>query len=168
MNLETVEKLIELVRKHSIHQIEVEEGGTRISVTAQAAGVTAAPAMYQPQPPMMSPYLVPSHAPAAMTAVPPPPPSGEPARADGPRAVPTGKGRVVHSPFVGTFYRSPSPGADTFVEVGKRVKKGDPLCIIEAMKLMNEIEAEFDGVIKEILVDNESPVEFDQPLFVME
>ena len=74
----------------------------------------------------------------------------------------------MKSPFVGTFYRAPSPEADNFVDVGSRVKKGDTLCIVEAMKLMNEIESEFDGVIKEILVDNETPVEFDQPLFVFE
>jgi len=86
--------------------------------------------------------------------------------AESAKAAPAGK--VVRSPFVGTLYHAPSPGADPFVEVGKRVKKGATLCIVEAMKLMNEIEAEFDGVIKEILVANEQPVEFDQPLFVME
>lgn len=76
--------------------------------------------------------------------------------------------KVVRSPFVGTFYEAPSPGAVPFVKVGQRVKKGDVLCIIEAMKIMNEIEAEQDGVIKEILVSNGSPVEYDQPLFIFE
>ena len=77
-------------------------------------------------------------------------------------------GTQVTSPMVGTFYRAPSPGADPFVEVGTQVKKGDTLCIIEAMKLLNEIEAEVSGTVKEILVDNGSPVEFGQPLFVIE
>ncbi|WP_289168346.1 acetyl-CoA carboxylase biotin carboxyl carrier protein, partial [uncultured Parasutterella sp.] len=80
----------------------------------------------------------------------------------------TPSGTQVTSPMVGTFYRAPSPGADPFVEVGTQVKKGDTLCIIEAMKLLNEIEAEVSGTVKEILVDNASPVEFGQPLFVIE
>jgi acetyl-CoA carboxylase biotin carboxyl carrier protein len=77
-------------------------------------------------------------------------------------------GKVIRSPFVGTFYRASSPDSEPFATVGQRVKKGDSLCIIEAMKLMNEIEAEFAGVIKEILVENEEPVEYDQALFVIE
>ena len=76
--------------------------------------------------------------------------------------------KVITSPFVGTFYRAPGPGADPFVEVGQQVKKGDVLCIIEAMKLMNEIEAESAGTVVEVLVENGKPVEFDQPLIVLE
>ena len=78
------------------------------------------------------------------------------------------KNNIVKSPMVGTFYLKPSPTSNAYVEVGKEVKKGDTLCIIEAMKLMNEIESKFDGVVKEVLVDNESPVEFGQEMFVIE
>ncbi len=164
-NLELLEKVIELVRRHGIYQVEIEEGGVKLSVTASAphSGVVSgfSPAManmagaYAPMP---GGYGQAAPAPAA------PPMGAAPAEASKPVA----KGRLIRSPFVGTFYRSSSPGSDPFTDIGKRVKKGDALCIIEAMKLMNEIEAEFDGVIKEILVDNEQPVEFDQPLFVVE
>lgn len=156
MKLETLEKVIELVRRHGIHQLEVEDETLRISVTATAPGVPAGMSVMSP-----AAYMQP----AAGAAV---QPAAAAATAGGKPAAPAYSGRVLKSPFVGTFYRSPSPGSDSFVELGKRVKKGDTLCIIEAMKLMNEIEAEFDGVIKEILVDNEQPVEFDQPLFVLE
>lgn len=167
----TLEKLIELVRKHGIHALEIEEGGARFSVTATPpGGSTVMPQMFAQQP-MHAPYPMPPQASMQIQHAPPPPsfapPSSGETEPKAAKKVP-GKGRVVHSPFVGTFYRSASPGSDPFVEIGKRVKKGDALCIIEAMKLMNEIEAEGDGVIKEILVENESPVEFDQPLFVME
>jgi acetyl-CoA carboxylase biotin carboxyl carrier protein len=171
MKLEKLEQVIELVRRHGLHQVEIEEGGTRISVTAtapQAAPVTGLPfgygmaAMAPGATVMASGQAAPSaFAPSAAASA----PQGN-TSAEGKTSVPSGK--IVRSPFVGTIYRSSSPGADPFVEVGKRVKKGATLCIVEAMKLMNEIEAEFDGVIKEILVDNEQPVEFDQPLFVME
>jgi len=156
MKLETIEKVIELVRRHGIHQLEVEDETLRISVIATAPSVPAGMSLMS-----SAAYMQP----AAGAAV-----QGAPAAATvgGKPAAPAYSGRVLKSPFVGTFYRSSSPGSDSFVEVGKRVKKGDTLCIIEAMKLMNEIEAEFDGVIKEILVDNEQPVEFDQPLFVLE
>ena len=170
MKLEKLEQVIELVRRHGLHQVEIEEGGTRISVTAtapQAAPVTGLPFGYgmaamAPGAMMASGQAAPSaFAPTAAASA----PQGN-TSADVKTSAPSGK--IVRSPFVGTIYRSSSPGADPFVEVGKRVKKGATLCIVEAMKLMNEIEAEFDGVIKEILVDNEQPVEFDQPLFVME
>jgi len=156
MKLDTLEKLIELVRKSGVHQVEIEEGGVRMSVTAAAPQVGFAAPNFAPQgmfqahqsfaPPVAAAVAAPQAAPPKPLAV----------------------GKVLRSPFVGTFYRSPSPGSDFFVEIGRRVRKGDTLCIIEAMKLMNEIEAECDGMIKEILVDNESPVEFDQPLFVIE
>lgn len=93
-------------------------------------------------------------------------PTPEPADVDADKEGP--EGEVVHAPIVGTFYRAPAPDEDAFVEVGDRVKKGETLCIIEAMKLMNEIEAEFSGTITEILVANEEPVEYDQPLFVVD
>jgi acetyl-CoA carboxylase biotin carboxyl carrier protein len=89
------------------------------------------------------------------------------APAAAPAATPVAQGHVVKAPMVGTFYRSPSPGGKPFVDVGQSVKEGDPLCIIEAMKLLNEIEADKSGVIKEVLVENGEPVEFGQPLFVI-
>lgn len=161
MNLEKIEKIIELIRKHGVNHIEVEDGDFKVSVTASPSG-GAAPSFFAPQvmPPMHGYQQVATaaHAPAA--------PATPTASAGSEKKVITGK--VIRSPFVGTFYRSPSPDADPFCDIGKRVKKGDTLCIVEAMKLMNEIEADFDGVIKEILVENEQPVEFDQPLFVLE
>ena len=120
----------------------------------QAQAAQAAPAIIEiPQATPAPAAPAPSAAPAAPSAA---PASNSPS------------GTQVTSPMVGTFYRAPSPGADPFVEVGTQVKKGDTLCIIEAMKLLNEIEAEVSGTVKEILVDNGSPVEFGQPLFVIE
>jgi acetyl-CoA carboxylase biotin carboxyl carrier protein len=163
-SLERIEKIIEMVRRYGIHQLEIEEGGTRVSVTATPpGGGSGMPMQYgmmgaQQMPMGYAPqqtHQAPSAAPAA--------PAAAPAGAKAPTS-----GKVVKSPFVGTFYRAAAPGAENFADIGKRVKKGDTLCIIEAMKLMNEIEADFDGVIKEILAENEQPVEFDQPLFIIE
>ena len=145
MDLRKLKTLIDLVQASGIAEIEINEEGDHVRIVnrpaqaAQAAPAPAAPA--------------PSAAPAAPSAA---PASNSPS------------GTQVTSPMVGTFYRAPSPGADPFVEVGTQVKKGDTLCIIEAMKLLNEIEAEVSGTVKEILVDNGSPVEFGQPLFVIE
>jgi acetyl-CoA carboxylase biotin carboxyl carrier protein len=154
MNLEKLEKVIELVRKHGMHEVRIEDDDTKITVRATPPG-TGAPMMAAPQQPM---YHQSPMAPAPVAAAPEAAPAA--------KAAPVGK--VMKSPFVGTFYLAPSPEADAFTSVGARVKKGDTLCIVEAMKLMNEIESEFDGVIKEILVDNETPVEFEQPLFLFE
>jgi acetyl-CoA carboxylase biotin carboxyl carrier protein len=160
MDLEKIEKVIELLRKHGVNQIEVEDGSFKISVTASPAGGGSPFFGQHMMPQMMGYQQAPIAAPAQSVA---------PASSDGPAEKVLGaKQKLLKSPFVGTFYRSPSPENDAFVNVGSRVKKGDTLCIIEAMKLMNEIEAEFDGVIKEILVENQSPVEFDQPLFILE
>jgi acetyl-CoA carboxylase biotin carboxyl carrier protein len=178
--IEWVEQLIEVVKKHGIHQLEVEQKDQKVVIVAQAP--------HAPQAPQGS-GLYPGQHPAMMSQVPgvypqlygyhthqAPPPSGPGGVGihNGPGNTPPAstpaptKGRVLRSPFVGTFYRAGAPGAENFVEIGKRVKKGDTLCIVEAMKLMNEIESEADGVISEILVENEQPVEFDQPLFVIE
>ena len=141
--------------RDSIAEIEINEEGDHVRIVnrpAQAA--QAAPAIIEiPQAAPAPAAPVPSAAPAAPSAAP---------------ASSSPSGTQVTSPMVGTFYRAPSPGADPFVEVGTQVKKGDTLCIIEAMKLLNEIEAEVSGTVKEILVDNGSPVEFGQPLFVIE
>lgn len=167
MNLEALEKVIELARKHGIHQIEVEDKDLKVVVTTTAPQVHVGSAAHHPMTPVYAapmPQSVAYQAPTQSPAMAPLPAQAVEREAK----APTTKGRILKSPFVGTFYRSSAPGADPMVDIGKRVKKGDALCIIEAMKLMNEIEAEFDGVIREILVENEQPVEFDQPLFVIE
>lgn len=158
MDLRKLKTLIDLVQASGIAEIEINEEGDHVRIVnrpAQAA--QAAPAIIE----------IPQAAPAPAAPV----PSAAPAAPSAPSAAPASSspsGTQVTSPMVGTFYRAPSPGADPFVEVGTQVKKGDTLCIIEAMKLLNEIEAEVSGTVKEILVDNGSPVEFGQPLFVIE
>jgi acetyl-CoA carboxylase biotin carboxyl carrier protein len=155
MDLRKLKTLIDLVQASGIAEIEINEEGDHVRIVnrpAQAA--QAAPAIIEiPQAAPAPAAPVPSAAPAAPSAAP---------------ASSSPSGTQVTSPMVGTFYRAPSPGADPFVEVGTQVKKDDTLCIIEAMKLLNEIEAEVSGTVKEILVDNGSPVEFGQPLFVIE
>ena len=147
MDLRKLKKLIDLVQESGISELEVTEGEEKVkivksggTVLAHAAPVIAAPA----------PVAVP--APAAVAAA-------------APEEI---QGHVVKSPMVGTFYRCPSPGARAFVEVGDTVKAGDTICIIEAMKLLNEIECDKDGVIKAILVENGQPVEYGEPLVVID
>jgi acetyl-CoA carboxylase biotin carboxyl carrier protein len=150
MDIRKVKKLIELLEESGVAEIEIKEGeeSVRISRATQPAPMMAAPA----------PMPAPAAAPAAAAA---PPAAEEPAGAEMP------EGHVVKSPMVGTFYRAPSPGASPFVEVGQQVNAGDTLCIIEAMKLLNQIEADKAGTIKAILVENGQPVEYDEPLFVI-
>ena len=160
MDIKKIEAVIKLMGQYGLHEIEVEEGNSKIKVV-QNSQMTV-PTMGHMMPSMMQPM-------AAQQAAYPVAKAEAPVVATSETPVATKrKGREIKSPFVGTFYRSPSPGSDSFVEIGKRVRKGDTLCIIEAMKLMNEIEADADGVIVDILVDNESPVEYDQPLFIIE
>lgn len=149
MDLRKLKKLIDLVEESGIAEIEVTEGEEKVRITrsiAQQQAVYAAP-----MPQMAAPVAA---APVAAAAAP----------------APAGKdlSNAQKSPMVGTFYRAPSPSAPVFVEVGQTVKAGDTLCIIEAMKLMNEIEAEKSGVIKEILIENGQPVEYGEPLFIIE
>ena len=151
MDLRKLKKLIDLVEESGIAEIEVTEGEEKVRITrttAAAAPVYAAPA------PAAAPVAAPAVAPAAAA------PAAAPAARD--------LSNAQKSPMVGTFYRAPGPNAAAFVEVGKQVKAGDTLCIIEAMKLMNEIEAEKSGVVKEILVENGTPVEYGEPLFIIE
>jgi acetyl-CoA carboxylase biotin carboxyl carrier protein len=154
MDLRKLKTLIDLVSESGISELEVTEGEGKVRIVKNAAPIfmPQAPMQYAAPQPAMAPY--PSAAPAA---------AGE---AAAPTAS-TVQGHVVTSPMVGTFYRSPSPGADAFVQVGDTVKDGDTICIIEAMKLLNEIEADKGGVIKEILVENGQAVEYGQPLFVI-
>ena len=153
MDIRKIKKLIELVEESGITELEVseEEGSVRIS-----RATVAAPANVQ--------YSIPAAAPTPVAA--PAAPAVAPAA---PAAAPEEiAGHKIRSPMVGTFYRSPSPDAKAFVEVGQTVKVGDALCIVEAMKMMNRIEADKAGVVKAILVNDGEPVEFDEPLIIIE
>ena len=152
MDIRKIKKLIELVEESGITELEVqeEEGTVRISRAAPAV----APAAIQYAAAPVAPVAAPAAAPAAAAPV------------EAPAAEISG--HQVRSPMVGTFYRSPSPEAKAFVEVGQTVKVGDALCIVEAMKMMNRIEADKAGVVKAILVNDGEAVEFDQPLIVIE
>jgi acetyl-CoA carboxylase biotin carboxyl carrier protein len=153
MDLRKLKTLIDLVAESGIAELEVTEGEDKVRI-AKFSPAPVAPTsstMLVPTP-MAAPGGPVVATAAAPSPVPPPEPSGH----------------VVKSPMVGTFYRSPSPGSSSFVELGQSVKPGDTLCIIEAMKLLNEIEAEVGGVLREILVDNGQPVEYGQPLFIIE
>ena len=155
MDIRKIKKLIELVEESGITELEVqeEEGTVRISraapAVAPAAGQYAAAPVVAP-----TPAAAPAQAPAAATSA--------------PAASDELSGHLVRSPMVGTFYRSPSPEAKAFVEVGQSVKVGDALCIVEAMKMMNRIEADKAGVVKAILINDGDAVEFDEPLIVIE
>ena len=151
MDLRKLKKLIDLVQESGIAELEVTEGEEKVRIrsgTVPEVWASAPPGVAASQP-------MPVSAPAAA-----PPREPEPA------APPSG--HVVKSPMVGTFYRSGSPGAQPFAEVGDAVKAGQTICIIEAMKLMNEIECDKDGVVKAVLVENGQPVEYGEPLFVIE
>ncbi len=150
MDLRKLKKLIDLVEESGIAELEVTEGEEKVRI-----------AKYSAQAPVMQSYALPA-APAPAPAV---PTAAAPAAAPAENSLP--EGHIVKSPMVGTFYRSPSPGAAVFAEIGQSVKEGDTICIIEAMKLLNEIEADKTGVIKAILVENGEPVEFGEPLFVI-
>ena len=150
MDIRKIKKLIELVEESGISELEITEGEESVRIhRGGGAAQVAAPIQYAAPQVQAAPPAAPV-APAAEAA---------------PAAI---SGHVVKSPMVGTFYRSSSPGAKSFVEEGQKVKVGDTLCIIEAMKMMNQIEADKAGVVKQILVDNQEPVEFDQPMFVIE
>ena len=153
MDIRKVKKLIELLEASSVDEIEIKEGeeSVRISRNKAAPVMAAAPAM------MPAPAMPQAPAPAAAAA---PAPAPEPAAASGAE-------NALRSPMVGTFYRSPSPDAAAFVEVGQSVRAGDVLCIVEAMKMMNQIEADRAGTVTAIHVENGEPVEFDQPLITI-
>jgi acetyl-CoA carboxylase biotin carboxyl carrier protein len=162
LTFEQIKELIELVSQRGLQALEIERSGFRLKIDGQAALQPAAPAVYAaPAPEAGAPATPPAAAAQAAAA----PPAAAPAAA--PTAGPPAGSHILHSPIVGTFYRSPSPTAGSFVEVGSRVKKGQVLCIIEAMKLMNEIESDMDGVIAEIYPQNAQPVEFGEPLFAI-
>lgn len=156
MDLRKLKTLIDLVSESGVAELEITEGDDRVKIVNRVGAAPVAAAA----PAVIATPVVASAAPAAAPA---------PAVAAEPAAAPVAAEdtRTINSPIVGTFYRAPSPGAKPFADVGQKVKAGDTVCIIEAMKLLNEIETEYDGVIKEILVENGQPVEFGQPLFVI-
>ena len=153
MDLRKLKTLIDLVAESDIAELEVTEGESKVRIVKSSAIPQNQMVMLPHQ--GVQQYSAPAQAPAA------PAPAAAPAVA----AEPTG--HVVKSPMVGTFYRSSAPGAAAFVEVGQSIKEGDTLCIIEAMKLLNEIDADLSGTVTKILVENGQPVEFGQPLFVI-
>ena len=149
MDIRKVKKLIELLEESGIDELEIHEGEESVRISRHSKQIAQQP-MYAPAP--QAPATAPVAAPVAADAAP---------------ACPKFNGTVARSPMVGTFYRAGSPDSPDFVTVGQTIKKGDVLCIVEAMKMMNHIEAEVGGVIESILVDNGQAVEYDQPLFTI-
>lgn len=162
MEYKQIQELIKTINKSSISELSIEDGDFKITIKQESAPITyAAPSAM----PMAMPQMAPAQA-APMAAAPAAPasaPAAAPA-ADGASS----KAITVKSPMIGTFYRSPGPDKPTFVNVGDEVKAGQILCIIEAMKLFNEIESEVSGRVVKVLTDDSSPVEYDQPLFLIE
>jgi acetyl-CoA carboxylase biotin carboxyl carrier protein len=150
MDLRKLKKLIDLVQESGIAELEITEGEEKVKIVKGGAVSVSQLAQGAPAP-----------APAVATAAPPQTPAAPAAEP------PAHEGHVVKAPMVGTFYRASSPDAKAFVEVGQPIKEGQTICIIEAMKLMNEIEADASGVVKAILVENGQPVEYGQPLFIL-
>ena len=152
MDIRKVKKLIELLEESGIDELEIKEGEESVRISRHSK-TPAAQQFYAPAPMAAAPAAAPvaAAAPAAEATA----------------AAPALKGTLIRSPMVGTFYRKPSPTSPNFAEVGQSVKKGDTLCIVEAMKMMNHIEAETSGVIESILVEDGQPVEYDQPLFTI-
>ncbi|MFQ3209028.1 MAG: acetyl-CoA carboxylase biotin carboxyl carrier protein [Colwellia sp.] len=148
MDIRKIKKLIELVEESGINELEISEGEESVRISRGAVVMQQAP-MMQAAPMQQAPM-------AAAVAVP------------AEVAAPVITGHIVRSPMVGTYYASASPDSPAFAEIGKHVNAGDTLCIVEAMKMMNQIEADKSGVIKEILAQNEDAIEFDQPLFIIE
>src|SRR5213075_1954403 len=149
MDLRKLKKLIDLVEESGISELEITECEEKVKIVKGGVASVVVPAVAAPMAAAAAPALA---SPAAAPAV---------------AAEAAPEGHVVKAPMVGTFYRSPSPDAKVFVEVGQAVKEGDTICIIEAMKLMNEIEADASGSVKAILVENGQPVEYGQPLFIL-
>jgi len=156
MDLRKVKTLIDLVQQSGIAELEITEGEEKVRISrGTGASQQMAPVTYVAAPP-------PAAGPAAVPAA-----AGAPAAPAESEAAAAPEGHVIRSPMVGTFYRSSAPGAKAFVDVGQAVKAGETICIIEAMKLLNEIEADQDGTVKAILVENGQPVEYGEPLFIL-
>jgi acetyl-CoA carboxylase biotin carboxyl carrier protein len=174
VKIQDIQKLVDMLDRSNLSEMELETEGMRLRLSKAAASNGSAPSpqvLYLPSPTAPAPGALPP-APAALPAAAPAPvpPASAEAPAEAPKASPAASSRAVEvkSPMVGTFYRAPAPGADPFVKVGDTVRKGQTLCIIEAMKLMNEIESEVDGVILDIFPENAQPVEYGERLFLVE
>jgi len=154
MDIRKVKKLIELLEESGIAELEIKEGEESVRISRYGSNAMAT----MPAPMMAPPYALP---PTIETAA---PAAAEPAAAPEEEI----SGHVVKSPMVGTFYRAPSPSAPSFIEVGQRINEGETICIVEAMKLLNQIEADKSGIVKKILIENGQPVEYGQPLFIIE
>ncbi|MCI0401257.1 MAG: acetyl-CoA carboxylase biotin carboxyl carrier protein [Gammaproteobacteria bacterium] len=159
MDIRKVKKLIELLAESGIAEIEIREGEESVRISRHGPPAPVQTVVHVPEPQQGPSAAGPSPSPSTATAFSEPLSTGAPAHER--------KGHMVTAPMVGTFYRSASPESPPFVEVGQMVSKGDVLCVIEAMKIMNQIEADVSGTISAILVENAQPVEFDQPLFVI-
>ena len=162
MNKKEIEELIKFVSKSGVSEVSLEQKDFKITIknnTRQFETIVAAPA----------PVVLPAAIPAPVAAAPAPAPApAAPAAPTAPKASDESKYHVVKSPMIGTFYRASSPDKPNFVNVGDEIKQGKVICIIEAMKLFNEIESDISGKIVKVLVDNSSPVEYDQPLFLVD
>ncbi|GAA4347276.1 acetyl-CoA carboxylase biotin carboxyl carrier protein [Kangiella taiwanensis] len=152
MDLRKIKKLIELVEESGVAELEIQEGEESVRISRSSSTPAPAPVQYAAAPQPAAPAPAPAAAPAADAA---------PAKEEV-------SGHQVRSPMVGTFYAAPSPGAKNFVEVGQKVNAGDVLCIVEAMKMMNQIEADVSGTVKAVLLSNGEPVEYDEPMFIIE
>ena len=155
MDLRKIKKLIELVEDSGVAELEIQEGEESVRISRSSSSPAPAPVQYAAAP-------APAPAPQAQA------PAAEAPAADAAPAPQQVSGHQVRSPMVGTYYGAPSPGAKNFVEVGQKVNVGDVLCIVEAMKMMNQIEADVSGTVKSILVSNGQPVEYDEPMFIIE
>ena len=155
MDLRKLKTLIDLVSESNISELEITEADGKVRIVKADPAAAAIPQQHYTMAPMMHPQAMAAPAPAVLAPAAP----AEPAAPEG---------HAVKSPMVGTFYRSASPGGKAFVEIGSAIKEGEPICIIEAMKIMNEIEADKSGTVTQILCENGQAVEFGQPLFVIE
>lgn len=160
MEYKQIQELIKTINKSNISELCIEEGEFKITIKQELA---APPAQYVPMPQMPMPMPQPAPQPAA-----PAPHAAAPAAEKPAAPAPAGNTTIIKSPMIGTFYRSPSPDKPAFVNVGDEIKAGQVLCIIEAMKLFNEIESEVSGRLVKVVADDSSPVEYDQPLFIIE
>lgn len=163
MEFKQIQELIKAINKSNISELTVEEGDFKITIKQAQSTETSFVAM---QAPMAMPQMMPQQAP--MQQISAPQPAAAPAQPAAAAAASNGNGATIKSPMIGTFYRSASPDKPAYVNVGDEIKAGQVLCIIEAMKLFNEIESEVSGRVVKVLADDASPVEYDQPLFLVE
>jgi acetyl-CoA carboxylase biotin carboxyl carrier protein len=162
MDLRKLKTLVDLVSESNISELEITEADGKVRIVKADPALTRPAGTWVPAPTLSGPVMAPPAGTTPTVASPALAPPGATS------AAPIETGHVIRSPMVGTFYRSSSPGAKPLVEIGQAVKEGDPICIIEAMKIMNEIDADKAGTITKILVENGQAVEFDQPLLVIE